>query len=469
MISILRGALISILLVHTVGQTGFRFPGPRLRNTRYPLSIGSVGTRAFGALKAKTTMFYPFTLRTGPGQFRTKAMPPADLTPAVEKYAGLPVGDLMDVESTLTAAGPKPSGPDPYKLAEKDLQALSDGLKADIQQLAESENPTLTMAASNYYKKRQGKRVRPTIVALISQALAPGGRTEDIVSRQLQLGQIAEIIHGASLIHDDVLENAEVQRGEQIVVPEGRLLDEAALRDLPKSIQNKVDSLPPEKRFELTNKVAVLAGDYLLSRAAVLLAKLQHSQVVEVMASALEALVQGEMMEALSSKSDLADMNYYVRKSYFKTAALICNSCKAAALLQGFEENDDMTIAAEEFGFHLGMAYHLVSDVLDFTRVSAAVGKSNQADMKLGHFTAPVLFASEAEASLRPLVERRFKNEGDIQKAVELARDTDCLERSYRLAEFHAQKGVEALMRFPDSEHRQALLVLMHILLSRKA
>eukprot|EP00746_Dinoflagellata_sp_MGD_P054338 gnl/MRDRNA2_/MRDRNA2_238228_c0_seq1.p1 gnl/MRDRNA2_/MRDRNA2_238228_c0~~gnl/MRDRNA2_/MRDRNA2_238228_c0_seq1.p1 ORF type:complete len:433 (+),score=89.80 gnl/MRDRNA2_/MRDRNA2_238228_c0_seq1:78-1301(+) len=399
-------------------------------------------------------------------------MPPADLTPAVEKYAGLPVGDDSEAEMILRATGPKPKGPDPFKLAEKDLQALSDGLKADIQQLTDSENPTFTVAASNFYRKRQGKRVRPTIVALVGQALAPGGRAEDVVARQTQLGQIAEIIHGASLIHDDVLEDAEIKDAEQAVpdgqlVPDGKLLDDATLKELPGSIRQKLSNLPPEKRFQYTNKVAVLAGDYLLSRAAVLLAKLQHSQVVEVMASALEALVQGEIMDTLGTKADLRDMNYYLRKSYFKTGALICNSCKATALLAGFDENDDMTKTAEEFGYHLGMTYTMIGDILEFKDALASVEKTAQADIRLSHSIAPFLFASEVETSLQPLIEGRFKGDGDIQKAVALAKDTDCLEKSYQLAEFHAQKGVDALMKFPESEHRQALLVLMHMILSR--
>merc|ERR1719201_2806832 len=153
-----------------------------------------------------------------------------------------------------------------------------------------------------------------------------------------------------------------------------------------------------------TNKVAVLAGDYLLARASGLLARLQHPQVVEVMASALESLVQGEIMQARSKKADYTDMNHYLRKSYFKTASLICNSCKSAALLAGYKQNDTMTVAAEEFGYHLGMAYQIVDDILDFTGASAQLGKPAQADMELGLSTAPVLFASQTVKELRPMI-----------------------------------------------------------------
>jgi geranylgeranyl pyrophosphate synthase len=114
-------------------------------------------------------------------------------------------------------------------------------------------------------------------------------------------------------------------------------------------------------------------------------------------------------MQARSNKKDLLDMNYYLRKSYFKTSSLICSACKSAALLSGHAETDVMTVAAEEFGYHLGLAYQIVDDILDFTGASASLGKPAQADMELGLATAPILFASEQIKEIRPLIERRFK------------------------------------------------------------
>jgi len=260
---------------------------------------------------------------------------------------------------------------------------------------------------------------------------------ETVQKLQLQLGQITEMIHVASLIHDDVLDEAETRRGG------------AAVHTL------------------YTNKVAVLAGDYLLARASVLLARLQHLQVVEVMASALDALVQGEIMQARAKGDELVDIEMYLRKSYFKTASLISCSCKSAALLAGYEEKSMETIAAEEYGYHLGMAYQIVDDILDFTGASATLGKPAQADMALGLATAPILFASDIVPELKTLIKRRFKNDGDVVKAVQIASKTDCVKRSYDLAEFHAQCAADALLRLPMNDSIRALLKLLHVAISR--
>jgi len=115
------------------------------------------------------------------------------------------------------------------------------------------------------------------------------------------------------------------------------------------------------------------------------------------------------------------------------------------------------------------MAYQIVDDILDFTGASATLGKPAQADMELGLATAPILYASEAVPELRPLVLRKFGQEGDVQKAVALATATDCVARSYQLAEFHAQSAVDALMRLPETDARAALLRLLHTAISRKS
>merc|ERR1712085_61489 len=215
----------------------------------------------------------------------------------------------------------------------------------------------------------------------------------DVWRKQGQLGQIVEMIHVASLIHDDVLDEADTRRGGEAV--------------------HKLYS----------NKVAVLAGDYLLARASVLLARLENTAVVQIMATALESLVSGEIMQLKSSPEELLRMESYLRKSYYKTASLVCYACRSCALLGGH-----------------------------------AYGS-----------TAPILYAAEEFPHLQPLIKRRFKKQGDKQTALEaLYKSKTAMNKAKGLAEFHAQRAVDALLRLPQSEARDALLRLTYVVITRK-
>ena len=351
--------------------------------------------------------------------------------------------------------------PDPFKIVEKELQPFSDSIK----ELVSSDQPILSMAAKHFFDKRQGKRFRPTIVQLMAKAVAAavpenkvaeeesktngadlngehepnayaktggvagwqwsgastieidGGiinaenhQGSEVWRRQAQLGQIVEMIHVASLIHDDVLDESDTRRGGESV--------------------HKLYS----------NKVAVLAGDYLLARASVLLARLENTAVVQIMATALESLVAGEIMQLKSPAESLLEMESYLRKSYYKTASLICYACRSTALLGGHAYGSNVATACEEFGYHLGLAYQIQDDILDFTAAASVLGKPALADMDLGLSTAPILYAAQEMPHLRPLVMRRFKNKGDKQTALEALYKSDtAMDKAKALALFHAQ------------------------------
>jgi len=252
-------------------------------------------------------------------------------------------------------------------------------------------------------------------------------------------GQITEMIHVASLIHDDVLDEADTRRGADAI--------------------HKMHS----------NKVAVLAGDYLLARASVLLAKLDNVEVVQIMASALDSLVQGEIMQIKSSPGDVLQMDYYLRKSYYKTASLICYACKSCAILGGHGVDSDVAKASEKFGYHFGLAYQIVDDILDFTATSEDLGKPAMADVSLGLATAPILYASKECRDLLPLIKRRFEEPGDAEEAYRLVMSTNGIARAENLAIFHATQAMDALALLPPSEATDALMRLTEIVLTRKS
>jgi len=379
--------------------------------------------------------------------------------------------------------------PDPFKMVEKELQPFSDSIK----ELVSTDQPILSMAAKHFFEKRHGKRFRPTIVQLMAKAVAAAtpehinsdtstaAHSVDVASeekevfekiggaaawqwsgassinieggiitpenhqgsdawrKQAQLGQIVEMIHVASLIHDDVLDEADTRRGGEAV--------------------HKLYS----------NKVAVLAGDYLLARASVLLARLENTAVVQIMATALESLVAGEIMQLKAPPESLLEMESYLRKSYYKTASLICYACRSTALLGGHAYGSTVATACEEFGFHMGLAYQIQDDILDFTAAASVLGKPALADMDLGLSTAPILYAAQEFPELQPLVMRRFKKKGDKEKALEALYSSDvAMDNAKALANFHAQRAIDALMRLPQTEARDALVRLTHTVVTRK-
>jgi len=333
-----------------------------------------------------------------------------------------------------------PEGPEPFAYVKDDVESLT----GELSSLVKTESPVLQVAATQLFSKSQmGKGFRPTLVTLVS--LASSGttpkehRASETYGLQKGLAQITEMIHVASLVHDDVLDEAETRRGELAVH------------------QNH------------GNKVAVLAGDYLLATASQLLANLGDNRVVQIMASALKSLVQGEIMQLQAAPEDYCDMSLYLRKSYYKTGSLITLAANSAAVLGGHDSDSRIAKAAEMYGYHLGLAYQIVDDVLDFTATSEVLGKPVGADMELGLATAPVLYAMEHDKSLRALVMRRFKNKGDVKKAYDAVHSEDgwALDQSMELARWHAQAAVDAIYELPPSDSREALVRMAHIVLTR--
>mmetsp|Transcript_12001 Transcript_12001/g.23712 ORF Transcript_12001/g.23712 Transcript_12001/m.23712 type:complete len:456 (+) Transcript_12001:51-1418(+) len=327
---------------------------------------------------------------------------------------------------------------DPFGIVAEEISPFADSIK----EVLATDHPVLEEAAKHFFAQRQGKQFRPTIVMLMAKACAPEPGTHlngDAYAKQAMLGQITEMIHVASLIHDDVLDEADTRRGGESV--------------------HKLYS----------NKVAVIAGDYLLARASVVLAQLHDNEVTEIMSTALESLVQGEIMQIRTAEDDLLDMVTYLRKSYHKTASLICDACKSCAILGGHAHDSKVARAAEAYGFHLGLAYQIIDDVLDFTVASDVLGKPAMADVSLGLSTAPVLYAAQSNPELVPLIKRKFKNPGDIDKALRVVLDSDGVEKAKALALFHAEEAARAASELPESEASRGLTSLLHIVLSRNS
>ena len=293
------------------------------------------------------------------------------------------------------------------------------------------------------------------LVATVDAGLLPSQR---------RLAEITEMIHTASLLHDDVIDLADTRRGVGSVNSVfGNQL--AVLAGTCCVCIVRATSVG----LATAHSHAMLPGDFLLARACVSLARLRSVEVVELLASVIEHLVKGEVMQmsaALATKDPAAVFEMYMSKTYYKTASLMANSCKASAMLACVPE--DLQEAAFLYGKHVGLAFQLVDDLLDYESTADALGKPTLNDLQQGLATAPVLFASREHPSLLSLIDRKFKAPGDVEHACSRVQESNGLQRTRELATGHAQEALRALEKLKPSPERDALAAIAVRVVHRK-
>ena len=345
---------------------------------------------------------------------------------------------------------------DPFVLVERDLANFGGGVK----ELLGSDHPVLESCAKYFFDTDGGKKIRPTMVLAVSYALnsqstslvrpqtdsttdAPssGSRNAPFLNAiatpsQKRLSEITEMIHTASLFHDDVIDTATTRRVPSV---------------------NQV----------FGNKLAILGGDFLLARASVSLARLRDVSVVEIMSTVIEHLVKGEIMQMKpkTSTSSYDALEYYLRKNYYKTASLMGNSCLSAAILGGHSMEHQR--AAYLYGTYVGQAFQLIDDALDFEGTTAQIGKAPLADIKSGLATAPMLYAAVERPELYALIGRKFEGPGDVDLATSLLGTSTGLAKTKILAQVHIEKAIQALDCIEMSPARSALECLACKVLTR--
>ncbi len=304
-------------------------------------------------------------------------------------------------------------------------------LTANLKQLVGARHPILYAAAEHLFGAG-GKRLRPAIVLLISRATAPDF---EISARHRRLAEITEMIHTASLVHDDVVDESELRRGV------------------------------PTVHSSFGNRVAVLAGDFLFAQSSWYLANLDNLEVVKLLSQVIMDLAEGEIQQGLNRFDTGTSLDAYLEKSYYKTASLMANSAQAAGVLSEVSESTAKSLY--NYGRHIGLAFQIVDDLLDFTASMDALGKPAGSDLKSGNLTAPILYALEEKPYLEVLIEREFAQEGDLDQAIALVLDSKGIEQSRELATHHAQLAGQYISKLPASESRQALVSLTDYVLNR--
>ncbi|RMZ81846.1 hypothetical protein DV738_g2096, partial [Chaetothyriales sp. CBS 135597] len=331
---------------------------------------------------------------------------------------------LGSLAAAATAGSDKVSV-DPLKIVGRELKFLS----KNIRSLLGSGHPLLDTVAK-YYTQSEGKH--PHLSSHLEAEPEADSDEVGVLPSQRRLAEITELIHTASLLHDDVIDVSTTRRSA------------------------------PSANIEFGNKMAVLAGDFLLGRASVALARLRDPEVIELLATVIANLVEGEFMQLKNTAVGEANpqwsdntLSYYLQKTYLKSASLISKSCRAAALLGHCTPN--VVEAAYAYGRNLGLAFQLVDDMLDYTVTGRELGKPAGADLELGLATAPLLFAWRTRPELGELVGRRFSKPGDVQRAREIVINSNGIEQTRALAQEYADKAIAAISAFPPGDAKAGL------------
>lgn len=307
-----------------------------------------------------------------------------------------------------------------FEVVADDLQTLNQNL----QSIVGAENPVLMSAAEQIFGAG-GKRMRPALVFLVSRATAEVVGMKELTTEHRRLAEIIEMIHTASLIHDDVLDESDMRRGKETV------------------------------HQLYGTRVAVLAGDFMFAQSSWYLANLENIEVIKLISQVIKDFASGEIKQASSLFDCDVELEEYLIKSYYKTASLIAASTKGAAIFSGVDSSVSMQMY--DYGKNLGLSFQVVDDILDFTQSAEQLGKPAGSDLAKGNLTAPVIFALEQSPKLREIIESEFCESGSIDEAIELVKSSGGIERAQELAKEKADLAIQNLRCLPQGSYQSAL------------
>lgn len=296
------------------------------------------------------------------------------------------------------------------------------------------EKNSLLQGIINYIFKAGGKRLRPALCLLTAKAT--GGITE----KHFILGELTELIHTASLIHDDIIDSSKLRRSRETI----------------NSLWN--------------DKISVIAGDFLFAQASIRLGELENTEIVKIYAQVLSDLCNGEIEQFSSKFNPTITWDYYIEKSTTKTASLFAAACKSAAIIN--DMNEHTIEKANQFGINLGIAFQIVDDTLDFTSNTKDLGKEVGTDLKQGIITAPALFAlnsnDERSKQIKTLIENRYyESNHDFDKTIRLIHELGGCEKSKQLAKDYISKANDNLSFVNDSNLKNCLLKVADFVIER--
>jgi geranylgeranyl pyrophosphate synthase len=299
------------------------------------------------------------------------------------------------------------------------------------EQAGEDHHPDLR-SALEHILSAGGKRIRPTLGLLVGNML--GAPEEKLIT----LGASVELLHTATLVHDDLIDGALLRRGI------------------------------PTLNARWSPAATVLTGDFLFARAAKLAAETDYLPLMKLFADTLATIVNGELTQMFSARGVIERDNYYQR-IYAKTASLFEMASLAASMVA--TEDEETRLAMKVFGYEVGMAFQIVDDILDFTGEQSAVGKPIGSDLLNGLVTLPAIYFAEANPDnedVLSLPEGGWKGTERVQRLVDNIRQSQAIQQAMDEARQAVSRALKSLSDAPVSPEKEALEDLAKFIVDRK-
>ena len=335
-----------------------------------------------------------------------------------------------------------------YKLSITGLAFLTMNL-SDIQTLAASDMTAVNtlifeqiqsdVALINqlgvYIVNGGGKRMRPMLSVLAANAVGYQGKDH------ISIAAIVEFIHTATLLHDDVVDESDMRRGRETA------------------------------NALFGNSASVLVGDFLYTRSFQMMVKINQMRVMEILSDTTNVVAEGEVLQLMNCNEPDTTEDSYMQVIYCKTARLFEAATQLAAVIRGSDPKIEQALA--DYGKHLGTAFQLVDDIMDYTADAKEMGKNVGDDLAEGKPTLPLLYAmNNGNEEQRLMIRDAIQNctgMDNLDKILEAMHQTGSLVYTQRKAELEADKAINALAPLADSDYKEALIALAHIAANRTA
>ncbi|WP_141433340.1 heptaprenyl diphosphate synthase component II [Bacillus sp. 03113] len=302
-----------------------------------------------------------------------------------------------------------------YSFLNSDLTLIEQALEETVN----AESPLLRQASLELLQAG-GKRIRPVFVLL-------AGKFGDYDIQKIKKVAVSlELIHMASLVHDDVIDDAEVRRGK------------------------------PTVKVKWDNRVAMYTGDYIFARSLELMTHIEKIDAHRILANTIVELCIGEIEQIKDKFRFDQHLKDYLRRIKRKTASLIAVSCQLGAIAA----NAPCSIHQKlyQYGYYIGMSYQIIDDILDFVGTEKQLGKPAGGDLLQGNVTLPVLFAMETKEVRSQIVKvHEHMEQNEVDSIIASIKSTDAIERSYKVSERYLHKALSILEELPDNKARKAL------------